>query len=270
MASLCIGGAAFSGYSHFVESEWLEIGRHTLETKPSGKQPVTLLHLADLHASSVVSLDYISEAIDLGLRQKPDFICITGDFITRKYPHLDAYSRVLSRLPQAAPTFATLGNHDGGAWASRHRGYKTVEEASALVRQSRIDLLENVNRTLFIRGREIQLAGLADLWAGNFNPARAFNSFGPTQAVRIVLSHNPDTKSLIEKYHWDLMLSGHTHGGQFYLPLIGAPFAPIDDPRFLAGMYEWNGRHLHITKGVGNVWGMRFNCRPEVSVITIA
>ena len=64
-----------------------------------------------------MSLDYIREAIEQGLRLKPDLICVTGDFITTTYEDFDGYQRVLSRLPAAAPTFACLGNHDGGVWS---------------------------------------------------------------------------------------------------------------------------------------------------------
>jgi hypothetical protein len=89
-------------------------------------------------------------------------------------------------------------------------------------------------------------------------------------ALRVVMSHNPDTKVMLQNYSWDVMLSGHTHGGQIWLPIIGAPFAPVEDKRFIAGLYRWDNRWIHITKGIGNVHGLRFNCRPEVSLLTIS
>jgi hypothetical protein len=64
-------------------------------------------------------------------------------------------------------------------------------------------------------------------------------------------------------------LCGHTHGGQIVLPLIGAPWAPVRDKRFIAGLYSWENRWIHITRGVGNVHGGRFNCPPEVSLLTL-
>lgn len=270
LASVGLAGIGLAGYSRLVEPSWLEVGRHRLETPGAASpEPIKLLHLADLHASRVVSLDFIQEAIDLGLQTKPDVICITGDFVTRKFSQFDAYSRVLARLSAAAPAFATLGNHDGGQWADKYGGYKTPERVSNLVKQSRIELLHNRSASLRVGSRNLQLTGLADLWAGGFDAESAFSSRPSGAAVRVVLSHNPDTKELLERYDWELLLSGHTHGGQFYMPLIGAPFAPVEDRRFIAGLCEWNNRHIHITKGVGNVWGLRFNCRPEVSLITI-
>src|SRR5579872_1498522 len=161
LASIGLGGVGLAGYSHFVEADWLEIGRHRIETPGgAGQRPIKLLHLADLHASWTVSLDFIREAIELGLQTKPDVICITGDFITRKFSEYDAYGHVLATLPKAAPTFATLGNHDGGHWSSRHGGYKTTEQVSQLVRRSRIELLDNRAAAICIDGRNLELVGL--------------------------------------------------------------------------------------------------------------
>ena len=86
----------------------------------------------------------------------------------------------------------------------------------------------------------------------------------------VLLSHNPDTKEGVASRHWELMLSGHTHGGQLRVPWLGAtPFAPVRDKRFVAGLHRWNDRWIHITKGIGNVYGMRINCPPEISFLTL-
>ena len=74
----------------------------------------------------------------------------------------------------------------------------------------------------------------------------------------------------MQQYPWDLMLSGHTHGGQLWIPFIGAPFAPVRDKRFVKGLVRWQNRWVHVTKGVGNLHGMRLNCPPEVSLLTLA
>jgi hypothetical protein len=265
-----IAGAAFTGYAGFCEPSWLDTGRHEITTGAGG-EPVRILHLADLHASWCVSLSYIDEAIRRGLALQPDLICVTGDFITMNFHDLDGYTRVLSRLSKAAPVFASLGNHDGGRWAVRHGGRENTEWVRDLLQQSRIELLHNRSTDLRIKGRDLRVTGVGDLYAREVQPEKAFPAAtaGP-QPYGIVMAHNPDSKKMLAPYAWDLMLSGHTHGGQFRLPLIGAPFAPVRDKRFIAGLYCWEDRHLHITKGVGNVWGLRFNCRPEVSLLTLA
>jgi len=128
-------------------------------------------------------------------------------------------------------------------------------------------LLRNSNTEFQAKGRTIKLVGLGDFWAGDFEPAHAFPA--PSSTQTLLLSHNPDTKDLLTEYQWDLMLSGHTHGGQFALPLLGTPFAPVRDQRYVEGLKPWEGRQIHVTTGVGNLYGMRFNCRPEVSLLLL-
>ncbi len=269
LAKAGFGGAALAGYAGLFEPGWLDIGRHEINTGGGG-ETIKILHLADLHASWCVSLSRIEQAIECGLQLQPDLICVTGDFITTRFDDVDGYCRILSRLANAAPAFACLGNHDGGCWAELHRGRAKTDWVRNLLRKSRIELLHNRSTNLRVKDRQIRLVGLGDRYAFEVHPERAFP---PATADRlpysIVLSHNPDTKEVLAPFPWDLMLCGHTHGGQFWLPLIGAPFAPVKDKRFIAGLYCWQNRRIHITKGIGTIWGLRFNCRPEVSLLTL-
>ena len=119
-----------------------------------------------------------------------------------------------------------------------------------------------------LKEQALRLAGVGDWWAREMEPTLAFADV-PTDATTILLSHNPDTKAALAPFPWKLMLCGHTHGGQLDLPVIGTPFAPVTDHRFVRGLHRWEGRWMHITKGVGSLHGMRFNCPPEVSVLTL-
>ena len=84
-----------------------------------------------------------------------------------------------------------------------------------------------------------------------------------------MLSHNPDTKNNLIRYDWDLMLSGHTHGGQVVIPFLGAPFAPVKDKTVTQGLHKFRGRYLYVTRGVGSIAGFRLNCSPEVTILKI-
>jgi predicted MPP superfamily phosphohydrolase len=66
------------------------------------------------------------------------------------------------------------------------------------------------------------------------------------------------------------MLCGHTHGGQVPILPIGPSFAPVEDKRFIAGLRAWRGRQIYVTRGVGNIGGMRFRCRPEIGMLTLS
>ena len=270
LACLGAGGLGLAGYSGLVEPFRLQVGRHECRIRSSSSDPpLKLLHLSDLHASWAVSLGFIEEAVALGLQLKPDLICLTGDFITLQYAAFDAYARVLAKLSAAAPVFACLGNHDGGRWAGQRRLW-IPPACPPIAPAGRIELLHDRCATLRLNGRDIKITGVADAWSENLDLAAAFPpSEAAGNATRILLSHNPDTKEFLKFHPWDLMLCGHTHGGQVVLPLIGAPWTPVRDKRFIAGLYSWDHRWIHITRGVGNMHGARFNCPPEVSLVTL-
>jgi predicted MPP superfamily phosphohydrolase len=271
LAGLALMGLGGAAYARYGEPRWLDLSKHELRLRRGGPpRLLRLLHLSDFHASPEVSLAFIERAIRTGLRCEPDLICVTGDFITREFDEWDRYARTLSLLSAAAPTFGSLGNHDGGLWAAAIGGHKDVSQVRTLLTRSGIALLHNAAQSATVRDWKMQLVGLGDLWARDVSPDQAFAGLRPAaDHVTIVLAHNPDTKEMLRAHPWDLMLSGHTHGGQFRMPLIGTPFAPVEDPRYVQGLHQWEGRWLHVTKGIGNVYGLRFNCRPEISLLTL-
>jgi predicted MPP superfamily phosphohydrolase len=106
------------------------------------------------------------------------------------------------------------------------------------------------------------------MWAGDLQPAIAFKHARQDLAT-IVLSHNPDSKVMLRMYPWELMLSGHTHGGQVVVPGLGISPAPVWDRGYISGLKRWQGRWIHISRGVGSISGVRFNCRPEVTLLRL-
>ena len=155
------GGVSGVGYAGLVEPQWLQVGRY--EVSLSGvttRPPLKILHLSDLHASPVVSLKFISEAIQLGLKEKPDVICLTGDFITHQYDAFDEYQEVLKPLAASAPTFACLGNHDGGMWAAGRGGYGDTSRVRDLLAGSGVKLLHNATERVRLNDRDLTLVGL--------------------------------------------------------------------------------------------------------------
>ena len=258
-------------YAFGIEPNWLEQSHIRVKLPQRNLSGVIrILHLSDFHASSVVPFSLIEKAIDDGLAMRPDLICLTGDFVTNADPFDEAeYSRLLGRLSLAAPTFACLGNHDGGVWAGKLGGFRDTCVVRELLEASRICLLDNASELVRVQGQSIRLVGVGDLWSGELNGARAFADVRAGEPT-IVLAHNPDTKDVLGGHPWDLMLSGHTHGGQVVVPLVGARFVPIQDKRFIAGLKEWNGRKVYVSRGIGSIGGFRVNCRPEVTLLHVS
>ncbi len=269
-----LGGVFAAGgiYARLAEPQWLRVAQHEVRLPKAStpNAPLRIVQLSDLHASPVVPLPFIAEAVSLALAQKPDFIALTGDFVTDSNEWPEGYAEVLARLSAAVPTFACLGNHDGGVWGPHMRNNPAITPVLALLKSAGVSCLVNEGRAITVRGHPLQLVGLGDLWSAMCDPVAAFRRTPPRDgSMRIVLNHNPDAKDLLRTFDWDLMLCGHTHGGQVRLPFFGTPFAPVNDKRYVEGLHHWENRWLHITRGVGNLHGVRFNCRPEISVLDV-
>ncbi len=261
-------GVGTLAYARKLEPQWLDVSQRVLPLPAAtwSGPPLRVLHLSDLHLSSAVPLAYIDRAITCGLAEKPDLICVTGDFIDA-----DAYAPVLARLAAAAPTFATLGNHDGGRFTASFGGEPSVARIGALLTRARLNWLHNQTAAAMVRGRRVHIVGLGDWWCGDCRPALAFRGFAPPPGEPVIaLSHNPDSKEALKRYPWHVLLCGHTHGGQCGLPILGPALAPVRDKSMIAGAYRWADRWIHVTRGVGNLYGLRFACRPEVAVLNLA
>lgn len=256
-------------WTRFVEPWWFKTSQRRIRVGLGEDRAITVLHLSDFHADPM-PLDFIRSAIRSGLAWKPDLIFCTGDFITSKYDQWDEYVKVLCEMPQLAPTYAVLGNHDGGGWSARARGYPETTLIREALAKANVQLLYNESRRIETRGIPLNLVGLGDWWASEMRPIRGFGEVKREDGVpTVLLSHNPDTKDDLRGYQWDLMLSGHTHGGQLSLPLIGEPFAPIRDKRYVRDLHRLEDRWLYITSGVGSLHTARFNARPEISLLTL-
>jgi predicted MPP superfamily phosphohydrolase len=121
-----------------------------------------------------------------------------------------------------------------------------------------------------VEGVRVVVAGAADLWAGGHDARALDRALRPLEAdLTLLLGHNPDSKDSYRELPWDLMLAGHTHGGQFVIPLLGAPVVPVRDRRFVAGLHAWSNRWIYVTRGIGNLFGLRLNCRPEITLIEV-
>lgn len=264
------------GYMRFVEPRWLRVlitpitlpDRHGAQS--NGKVTLRVVHLTDLHLSPSVSLEFLADAFRTAAARRPDLICLTGDFITDRLTAGERYSEALRILSDAAPTLACPGNHDGGEWARQRGGYRDTDSLRALLDRAGIGLLENSDTTLEIRGSRVLVAGLGDLWALRCDPEAIRAKMAASDAdVKILLTHNPDSKTQAKDLKWDLLLAGHTHGGQMRLPFLGTPFAPVRDRAFVNGLRIYQGNPVYVSPGVGNLHGMRLNCRPEISVLDL-
>jgi uncharacterized protein len=259
------------GYVFHLEPGWLEVTQKQIPTGRNLQRPIRILHLSDLHASGIVPLSLIEHAFELGVAHKPDLICLTGDYVTTDTDFSETpYSRLLARYASRFPTYAVMGNHDGGVWAARNGWFANSNFIQSLLTRGGVTVLDNRAHFHEIGQSGLWLAGVGDWWSEQTLAPQAFADIPKDNPhLTVVLNHNPDGKSDCAPYPCDVMLSGHTHGGQVILPFYGPPIVPVLDTRYAVGLNRFGKRWIHTTRGVGNIEGFRLNCRPEVSLLTL-
>lgn len=259
-------------YAVRVEPTWLELNLHEVPIAdlPAAFAGLRIVQMSDFHCGRQVTPAYLEEAVDLAQAQQADVTVLTGDFIHKGFDHVDAVARVLGRLRSPLGVFAVLGNHDFSVRnALGIRRYRRLHQAVAVALKSQgIRVLHNETATLVRSGARLHLTGVEDLWSRVCDLERAFAGLCST-VPRVVLAHNPGTVEQLAGRRCDLMLSGHTHGGQVNLPGLGRVGLGPKARRFAAGFYQHGGTLLYVNKGVGFGVRLRYRVRPEVAVLVL-
>ena len=263
-SSAAVGAAAAAGlYTWRVEPHWVEFVRHPLpiENLPPALAGKTLVQISDVHVGPRVDDEYIAEAFRRVASLKADIVVLTGDLISYSptvFAQLDAVYRYFPAGRIA--TLAALGNHDyGPSWSQPEIAAQVVRAVAA----HGITVLRNQAHDV----EGLQIVGLDDYWGRAFQPETVLPQLAPHRPA-LVLSHNPDTADLPrwgDYRGW--ILSGHTHGGQCKPPFLPPPMLPVRNKQYTSGEFSvGGGRRMYINRGLGHLWRVRFNVRPEVTV----
>ncbi|MFP4055197.1 MAG: metallophosphoesterase, partial [Phycisphaerae bacterium] len=228
---------------------------------PDGFDGLTISQLTDTHLGLWISIDRFSEMIRAANRTRPDVIILTGDLVSRSDKITDAMGDALSKLAAPLGVYAVHGNHD--YWTD-------VQAITHQLRRGGVRVLMN-EHVLLRRGRDVlPLVGLDDLWDGQPDLESAVAGL-PGDSPRIVLEHNPDyAEQMPGDVRVDLMISGHTHGGQVRLPGDQPILLPVDHRKYAAGLVKGPHCPVYVSRGLGVIGpGVRFNCRPELPTLTL-
>jgi len=234
--------------------------------------------ITDIHAGPLVPSQLIKKGVDLILTERPDLIVLTGDFVSGatkmlstsyggfKQRHFDYCMEKLGRLKAPLGVFSVLGNHD--FWS----GPKVTAKIVRGLENIGVRVLRNEAVPLERDGRSLYVLGVDDYWEHSFSLTKALRGI-PSDTCRILLSHNPDVNESIDSLRKpiDLIISGHTHGGQIVLPFAGALYMPSPfGQKYRAGLISDGPRQTYVSRGLGLFFvPVRINCPPDVTVLTL-
>ena len=231
-------------------------------------------HLSDWHLSGSAASRLLAERACREVMDRcPHLICLTGDLV-KQVEHMAEAVALVRTLEAPLGVFLVLGNHDCDAtMEDMLYGHQPDDCAEDEWRQalegSPAVLLDNEARVVEWQGASVVIAGVGDTTAGRDDLARALAS-EPVGDLQILLSHSPDILDVPGASWADLVLSGHTHGGQLVLPGYGSAWAPVWRLRHRAsGLWRLHGTLAFITRGVGSGLRMRINCCPEVALLQL-
>jgi predicted MPP superfamily phosphohydrolase len=256
-------GFAESKYPHVVRQEI------TLNRLPQAFDGFTIAQLSDFHYEHHFSAVPIRKSVEIVNGLRPDLTVLTGDFVTVPIFDRERFLRSSAETVQSCaailggiqgPSYAILGNHD--AEANPPLIVRALQDHDIPVLRNRSLPIERGN------GR-VWLAGIDDLLRGTPRIQTTLQGIPPDETT-ILLAHEPDFADEAARFPVDLQLSGHSHGGQVWIPGIGAPWLPPMSRKYPRGLYRVGNLTLYTNMGIGTIRApIRINCPPEVTLITL-
>ncbi|HEX8289543.1 MAG TPA: metallophosphoesterase [Pyrinomonadaceae bacterium] len=241
--------------AHSLSLEKIDVKLKRLPKKLNGFR---IVHLSDVHHSPFTSLEHISRAVKIANRLKPDMFLLTGDYVSHETEYIAPVAEVLGSLKSEFGTFACLGNHDH--WTD-------AELVTHLLRGEGIKVLINEGFRFTARGVSFWLGAVDDHMAAKVDLPAALQGSYPDE-MKLILAHNPIILRQAARYDIDLVLSGHTHGGQVKIRDEEKKILPRR--KLVAGLHRRQDTQIYITRGIGTVvLPIRYQCPPEISLLEL-
>lgn len=257
-ATIAAGGLGYGLFErHRVEVSRVEL---KLSRLPVAFDGLTMAHMSDIHFGPFLGADFLTRCVGIINELKPDLIVLTGDFTFAGKVYAEPCAEALAALRSRVGTYAVMGNHDH--YNSAGLMVRALNRIGITVLVDECERLEKSGDKLWLLGVDDVVNGVTDL-------KRLVHDV-PQDEARITLAHNPEFFDIFvwQGQHTDLMLSGHTHGGQIRFPLLGAPHVLAQ--QYVMGLYRRGPMQIYTTRGIGTVGPpVRINCPPEIVLYTL-
>ncbi len=257
---------AVMGYGVFIERTNFHVREvdMPLANLAPGLDGLSILQLSDIHMGAFLSERDLAKVVDASREHKAHLAVVTGDLITMGGDPLDACLRQLARVKSDAGTFGCMGNHERYALAEEY-----CEEAAA---RAGIRFLRKEAAVLRFGGGVLNLAGVDhQSHHGGREYLVATENLKSREGLNVLLSHNPDVLPVAAEQGWDLMLSGHTHGGQINVEILDKSITPARMlTPYVYGTYRMEKTAGYVTRGIGTIGiPARIGAPPEISIIRL-
>jgi predicted MPP superfamily phosphohydrolase len=242
-----------------------------LRRLPKAFHGYTVAQLSDFHFDPHFSAVPIRRAVQITNALHPDLIVLTGDFVTAPFPHrffpnskpaanaAKPCAKILAGLQAPSGVWAILGNHDVETDPDRVVQY---------LRDQSIQVLINQSTVIEKQGKRLWMCGTCD-GPGESDIFKSLHGVPAGEPV-ILLAHEPDVADIVAQFSVDLQLSGHSHGGQVRLPLLGALYLPRLARKYPRGLRQIGSLTLYTNVGIGTMGlPIRWNCPPEITLFTL-
>lgn len=265
MGATAVGAGLLGAYALWVEPRWLHVTRPRIHVRrlPAELEGLRIALLTDLHAGGGTPLSLIRRAVRLAMRARPHLVALTGDFAADHAPSFRPVLDALRGLRAPLGVYAVPGNHDYAVgieqWHEQVRAHAGIIDLTntALVRQ--------------VGSCRVCIAGVDDFYKGN--PQMGALPPPDERDFTLLLAHSPDQAERARRARdrVDLVVSGHTHGGQVRLPGMGAVANSAEhEELYEQGLRRRPWTQVYTSRGVGTVHlPVRFLCRPEVAVLEL-
>ncbi len=247
-------------YSKYIEPYNLTIKEYKIENEylPKSFDGIKIVHFSDVHLGSTVDIKYLDKIVNLINKQNPDIVVFTGDMLDKRRPlndsEIESVKKSLSKIKSNLGNYAVSGNHD----IKQLDTYKKIMDTN-------FTILGNEEKLIYYKeNNPISLVGLSDSSETkiNYDVLEKENNY-----YRFVLCHEPDEYKKIFNYSFNVMFSGHSHGGQVRLPFIGKIYTPIGAKTYYDDYYKLDNKEIFISNGIGTTRiDIRFNSAPSINL----
>jgi hypothetical protein len=227
-----------------------------LDALPDAFNGLRVVQISDIHHGLFLPPEMLEHAVRQANRLNPDIVALTGDFVTYSRANIGPAAEILRNLRARYGVFAVLGNHD----------FRVDAEAiTKALRRQQIEVLRNANVAVELSGDSLYVVGVDDYGYGA-DLRQAMRGI-PRAAATVLLAHNPRMISLAARHDISLVLSGHTHGGQVNIPLLGTVYGRSPERmRYKIGWDRLGNTQIYVSRGIGTIvlpWRLR--CPAEIS-----